>query len=274
MTIVTERDTAVSVLDGARHLGLSTRFVGRSVHHYRTVVSTNSVCWELAARCESEGTVVIADEQTGGRGRSGRSWHSPPGLGVWASILLAPGVPPGRVAPLSIVTAISAAEALGDSTGVRAGIKWPNDIVAGGRKLGGVLVESGETVGDPIETAVVGIGIDVGQEPGDFPPELRETATSVRMLTGEPADRDGILAAFLTQFEDDYRTFVVEGFQSMRERWRGLSTTLGRDIRIESAGTTREGRVVDISPEGALVIEDDGCLVEIWHGDVTLPPLR
>ena len=274
MTTVTERNTAVRVLDGARDLGLSTRFIGRSVHHYSTVVSTNSVCWELAARCESEGTLVLADEQTGGRGWAGRSWHSPSGLGVWASILLAPGLPAGRVAPLSIVTALSAAKALWDSAGVRAGIKWPNDIVAGGRKLGGVLVESGEAVGDPIETAVVGIGIDVGQEPSDFPAELRDTATSVRMLTGEPADRDGTLAAFLTQFEDDYRTFVVEGFQSMRERWRGLSTTLGRHIQIASAGATREGRVVDISHEGALVIEEDGRLVEIWHGDVTLPPRR
>ena len=140
--------------------------------------------------------------------------------------------------------------------------------------FGGVLVESGETVGDPIETAVVGIGIDVGQEPSDFPAELRETATSVRMLTGGPADRNDILAAFLTQFEDDYLTFVVDGFPSMRERWRGLSTTLGRHIRIASAGATHEGTVVEISPEGALVIEQEGRLVEIWHGDVTLPPRR
>jgi len=255
-----------------RDLGLTTRFIGRRIHRYGSVASTNAVCWELAARGEPEGTVVLADEQTGGRGRSGRTWDSPAGIGIWVSILLSPGLPVDRVAPLSVVTAISVADALRTITGVEIGVKWPNDLVAGGRKLGGVLVESGETVGDPVESAVVGIGIDVAQDEDDFPPELRGRATSIRILTGATPDRDALLAAILTQFEEDYRRYVTGGFPAMRERWRTLSTTLGGSIEVESGGERRSGKVVDISDGGALVIEAEGRREEIWHGDVTLTP--
>jgi BirA family biotin operon repressor/biotin-[acetyl-CoA-carboxylase] ligase len=253
-------------------LGLETRFVGRRIHRYSSVVSTNAVCWEFAARGEPEGSVIVSDEQTGGRGRAGRSWHSPAGMGVWASVLLSPGLPADRVSALSIVTALSVAEALRSATGADVGVKWPNDIVAGGRKLGGVLVEAGATQGDPVESAVVGIGIDVNQTEDDFPLDIRGTATSLRILTGAEADRDAVLAAVLTRFEEDYLSYLNGGLAAMRERWRSLSATLGRRIEVDSGGERHAGGVVDVSPEGALVIEEEGSRVEIWHGDVTLAP--
>jgi BirA family biotin operon repressor/biotin-[acetyl-CoA-carboxylase] ligase len=129
-----------AVLDGPRDLGLSTEHTGRRVHYRRSVESTSSVLRELAESGEAPGTIVIADEQTGGRGRAGRSWYSPAGLGLWMSVLHESSLPPERLAPLSIAAAVSVAGALGDETGLDVRVKWPNDLLVGGRKLGGFLV--------------------------------------------------------------------------------------------------------------------------------------
>jgi BirA family biotin operon repressor/biotin-[acetyl-CoA-carboxylase] ligase len=174
-----------------------------------------------------------------------------------------------RLAPLSIVTAVAVARALRAVSGVSVGIKWPNDIVLDGRKIGGVLVESGEIAGEPVSGAVVGIGVNVGHAESDFPPELEGTAASVAMIAGKPVDRIKVLASVLEHFEEHYREFLAEGFAPARERWRTFSTTLDREITVESCGRRITGTVVDMAPSGALVVEDPtGQRVEIWHGDV------
>jgi BirA family biotin operon repressor/biotin-[acetyl-CoA-carboxylase] ligase len=239
------------------------------IHYFASVPSTNARAKELADAGEPEGTVVLADEQTEGRGRSGRTWYSPPRLGIWASIVLRPSVEAKRLAGLGIVAAVGIADALGRDLGFDPGVKWPNDILAGGRKLGGVLVEAGQVAGESIESAIVGIGINVNIGPDAFPEELRATATSLSIVAGRLIDRLRVLGIALAAFEGTYERYVKEGTWAARERWRELSTTLGRVIEIEDQGQAVSGQVIDLSPEGALVLKGaDGAPVEVWHGDV------
>lgn len=282
------------VLSGPVDLRLRASLVGTRIHYLASVDSTNATLRSLADGGESEGTVVVSDEQTAGRGRAGRSWFSPPGQGLWLSVLLRPGMPARELAPLSMVTAISVATAAREATGADVGVKWPNDIVAGGRKLGGILLESLQGAGGSVERMVVGVGLNVSLEAGELPANLRQTATSLRMLSGGPVSRLDVLRAVLDGFDEDWRSFEEEGFGSFRERWRELSTVLGRRIEIASdsgsaagapgpnggrsapapSGTLPEsrritGKAVGLSPDGALVVENDaGQRSEVWHGDV------
>jgi BirA family biotin operon repressor/biotin-[acetyl-CoA-carboxylase] ligase len=239
------------------------------VHYFASVVSTNAVARELADAGEPEGTIVLADEQVGGRGRSGREWFSPKGCGVWASIIVRPSVDARRLAGLGIVTAVAVASALGREFGVAARVKWPNDILAGGRKLGGILVEAGQVAGEAVESAVVGIGLNVDVAPGAFPEELRGSAGSLAAVAGRSIDRLAVLRVTLEAFDVAYGRYTEEGAAPFRESWRTLSMTLGRVVEIEASGRTVTGTVSDLSPEGALILEGaDGRTVEIWHGDV------
>ncbi len=273
----TERETARDlpdrrerrVLDGHRDLRLSTAFVGRRIHRLRSVESTNATLRDLARAGEPEGTVVIADEQTSGRGRSGRVWFSPAHLGVWASILLKPQLAPQQAAALSIVTAVAAADVLASDLGIETRVKWPNDIMVGALKLGGVLVETGEVAGGPVEEVIVGVGINVGQSGGGFPIDIADRATSLEMVLGRAIDRMDVLRSLLTEFEGRYREFLAHGFGPARDRWRELSSTRGRGVEIATAGRTVIGTVTDLSLEGALVVRTEaGDRVEFWHGDV------
>ncbi len=272
------------VLSGPVDLRLSASLVGSRVHYLATVDSTNAILRSLAAEGEPEGAVVVADEQTAGRGRAGRSWFSPPGLGLWLSVLLMPRRPVRDVAPLSIVTAISVATALRRDYGVDARVKWPNDLVAGARKLGGILLESLQGAAGAVERVVVGIGLNVNLESSDLPADLTETATSLRILLGRTVPRLDVLRSVLDGLDEDWRLFEAGGFASFRERWLGLSTVLGRhieiasgsDARADGAGSAARSRVVagiavGITPAGALIVEDDaGETTDVWHGDVTV----
>lgn len=252
-------------------LGLETRLIGRVVHYLSSATSANDACRKLAQRGEPEGLVVLAEEQTAGRGRSGRTWFSPAGAGLWVSVLVRPGAGPARIAPLSIVAAISIAEGVRNATGVDARVKWPNDVVAGGMKLGGVLIESGQLAGAPVDEAIVGLGINVNTEREHFPPKLRGSATSLRIAGGRLVSRRDVLRSVLARLEVHYRRFLAGGLSGFQESWRRLSTTLGCDVDVTCAGRKTSGRVVGLSPGGALVIEGPGGgLAEIWYGDVAV----
>jgi BirA family biotin operon repressor/biotin-[acetyl-CoA-carboxylase] ligase len=239
------------------------------IHYFASVVSTNEVAKKLAEAGEPGGTVVLADEQTGGRGRSGRAWFSPAGGGVWASIVVRPSLEARRLAGLGIAIAVAVADALERAYGIGARVKWPNDVLAGGKKLGGVLVEAGQVAGDVVESAVVGIGLNVDIAPDGFPPDLRGTATSLATVTGRAVDRLEALRVVLEAFDAAYERYASGGGASARERWRELSTLLGHVVEIETTGRSTSGTVIDLSLEGALLVESaDGRTVEVWHGDV------
>lgn len=256
-------------LSGPVDLRLRAALVGCSVHYLESVGSTNAVLRSMAASGAPEGTVVVADEQTEGRGRAGRAWFSPPGVGLWLSVLLAPRLPPRELVPLSMVTAVSVADALRRDFGIDARIKWPNDVYAGGRKLGGILLESLQGAGGPVEWVVVGIGLNVNLDAGDLPPDIASTAVSMRMLLKRPVSRLEVLRTILDGFDEDWARFEREGFGGFRERCVALSTVLGRSIEVVSDAGTIQGTAVDLTSDGALVVEDGrGRRTEVWHGDV------
>lgn len=250
-------------------IGVRGRLVGTRIRWFDSVDSTNAVLKSLAEAGEPSGAVVVADEQTRGRGRAGRAWHSPAGLGLWFSVLLRPRSPARELTPLSLVVSSSVATAVAAFCGVDVRVKWPNDIVVGGRKLGGILLES---LGDTSSGAghlVVGVGLNVDLDRGDFPGELADTATSLLILTGRRTRRRELLRAVLERLDEDWARFEDEGPASSLERWRSLSTTLGKVVEVSSETTTVRGTAVDLSSSGALIVElPGGRRVEVWHGDL------
>ena len=169
----------------------------RRVYRYETVGSTNTELMALARQGAAEGTVVLAGQQTAGRGRMGRSFQSPAGLGLWMSVLLRPTCPPERLPPVTALTAAACAGAIREVRGAEVGVKWPNDLVLDGRKLCGILTEL-ESGGEGL-ALVIGIGLNVSQRREDFPPELRETAGSLAMLTGREVPREALAGAILAE---------------------------------------------------------------------------
>ena len=258
------------LLDGRRDLGLETTLLGRRIHWFETVDSTNSALRSLAEAGEPEGSVLVADEQTSGRGRSGRGWFSPRGAGLYFSVLLRPGLTVGEVAPLPLVVSASVADAAASFSGVAVGVKWPNDVVAGGRKLGGVLLESLQGASKIVEQVIVGVGLNVNLNAVDLPAELSSTAVSLLMLTGRRTPSRPLLRAVLAGLDEAWGRFEREGPAPSLERWRALSTTLGTEVEVSGGGETVRGKALDVSPSGALVVElSDGSSVEVWSGDIT-----
>ncbi len=266
------------VLSGPVDLRLSASVVGSEVHYLPSVGSTNTALRSMAERGAPEGTVVLADEQTAGRGRSGRPWHSPSRGGLWFSVLFTPRKPARELTPFSLVTAVSVVTVLRRDFGVGARVKWPNDVWVDRLKLCGILLESLQNAAGEVGHLVVGIGLNVNLDAADLPPEMEGRATSIKMLLGRPVPALEVLRSVLDGLDDDWRTFGEEGFAAFRERWRALSATLGKRVEIAPDATNGDlgerriaGRAVDVSEDGALVVETDaGERVEVWHGDLLM----
>jgi BirA family biotin operon repressor/biotin-[acetyl-CoA-carboxylase] ligase len=242
--------------------GLCSAVFGHRVVYYATIGSTNDRALELAAAGEAEGTLVLAEEQTRGRGRRDRSWASPAGAGIYASLLLRPGIPAARAPLLTLLAAVAVARGLRGAAGVAAAIKWPNDVVVGRRKIAGILAES--RGGEPtIRDLVVGIGVNVNQRRDDFPEEVRDTATSVRIETGRAASRAPILAAILEGFERGYTRLLRDGAAPLLREWESLAAIpRGGRIVVEGPAGSREGLVAGLDDEGALLLQTAGGSTE------------
>jgi BirA family biotin operon repressor/biotin-[acetyl-CoA-carboxylase] ligase len=257
------------LLPGEIREGLDTRVFGAGqIVHFEETDSTNLRAKILAAAGAPEGTVVIAERQTRGRGRKGRSWFSPDGGGIYISLILRPAMPPGEAPRITLVTGVAAAEALLSVTPLEARIKWPNDILIKGKKIAGILTEI-STEMDEIDHIVVGVGMNVNLEAGSLDEEIRETATSILIETGEVFPRVKLIRAFLKKFETCYEILLSQGFNPIRERWKELSDSLGRQITVDMIGRTRAGEFIDIDAEGVLILKDDrGEHHRIVSGDI------
>jgi BirA family biotin operon repressor/biotin-[acetyl-CoA-carboxylase] ligase len=244
---------------------LKTRYVGRNLLYLTRATSTQDVARAEAERNAPEGTAVLAEEQTGGRGRLGRSWVSPPGKNVYVTLVMRP--PARRLRVLSIVAPLAMAEALEGAAGLTCRIKWPNDVLVGGRKIAGVLIES-DLAGEAVKYALVGMGVNVNFDPA-AEPEIADIATSVRRELGRDGSREDVLAALLNAFEARY-TEALEGDAAFRA-WRSRLETLGQRVRATLAERVEEGVAEDVDAEGSLLIRrDDGSLATVEAGDVTL----
>jgi len=241
---------------------------GKRVFHFFKTDSTNRVAMELGYAGEPEGTVVLAEAQTAGRGRSGRSWHSERGTGLYFTILLRPRLAPAQAPLLTMLAGVSAHTAITAQTGLVPELKWPNDLLLNGKKLGGILTEM-HAEPSQVRFVIVGIGINVNQE--KFPAELSSMATSIRKESGRASYRLELLVRLLVQFESDYNRFLREGPSFVVARFERVSSFAnGRRVRVETGVETYLGTTSGLSPEGLLLVaRDSGSLVTVIAGDVT-----
>ena len=251
-----------------RH-GLQTDLMGRRVYSYRRIRSTNETAMEMARGGAPEGSLVVAEEQTAGRGRLQRRWHSPPGVGLWASLVLRPRMPSNHVFQLAICGALAIAETITDTTHLPVKVKWPNDVLVKGRKLAGILTET-QLDRQKVLCVVLGIGVNVNQNPQDFPRGLHHKATSLRMELKRSISRVSILQDVLLRFEQIYHLFEAQGLAPFLDRWRQLSWVLERRVTLRVGEKEVSGRAVDIAETGALVLEDgSGRRHRFLAGDVS-----
>jgi BirA family transcriptional regulator, biotin operon repressor / biotin---[acetyl-CoA-carboxylase] ligase len=247
--------------------GLKTCLLMGPVHYFETLNSTNDLAKALAAQGAPEGTVVVAEAQTGGRGRLGREWDSPPVAGLYVSLVLRPMLPPMELPQITLTTAVAVVRAVRRVTGLVPGIKWPNDLLVNGKKLGGILTEM-ETESDRIRHVVVGLGLNVNN-PG-FPFDLAATATSLALSAGRTFSRVNLLQAWLEEFEALYGRFLHQEFAEILEEWKGLTVTLGKMVTVRQGPREISGQALDVAPDGALLLRTaNGEMVRVTSGEIT-----
>jgi BirA family biotin operon repressor/biotin-[acetyl-CoA-carboxylase] ligase len=251
-------------------VGLGTGVIGHSVISYDCVPSTIDAAASLAAENVDEGTVVVAESQSGGRGRLGRSWSSPPGSGIWTSIILRPLIPPRDAPKLTLLTAVAVASVLQKHYGINARIKWPNDVVVSGRKICGALTEL-VAEQDAVRYAIVSFGLNVNQTRSRFPADVADLATSMRIETGRRIERPDVLRTILRELDSLYATFKNDAGADILKRWREHSCTLGKRVTIRLREEIIEGMARDLADDGSLIVESDAGLIrQISYGDVTI----
>ena len=247
------------------------KLIGREVLFFSEIDSTNREARDRAEKEAIEGTVVIADSQSRGKGRLGRSWESPSGANLYLSIILRPRISLPAAAQITLLAGIAAARALSGVSGLECRIKWPNDIFLRGRKLAGILAEM-EGKGAKVRFIILGIGVNVNWRREDFPVGLRETATSLCAETGKEISRVAVAAGFLHEMEREYSSFLREGFSArLREEWSRLSWVLGKRVTLSLPEGTISGQALGLDPEGALLVLDgEGKTHRFIAGEVSL----
>ena len=232
------------------------RLLGRPLHFFDTIDSTNTVAARLAREDAAEGTVVIADAQTGGKGRLGRSWVSPSGVNLYLSVILRPRKPASAAPQLSLLASVAVAEAIVQQTQLAPSIKWPNDILVAGKKVCGILTEM-QANGSHLRSVIVGIGVNINAPLSSFPEELQDKASSLFLMRGEPVDRAAFTVSLLTHLEKLYVLWLEEGFPAVGAAWEGYaSELLGQSITVTAPEGTVSGTARGIDRDGALLLEN------------------
>lgn len=257
---------------------LRTKEFGGELHFFESTESTQLVALNLAEGGCPEGVLVVADEQTAGVGRRGRTWHSARGLGIWMSLVLRPPISPSDAGLLASWAGLAVLGALGREGwgGREAGLKWPNDVLVGGRKLCGILIDA-QSLGGRVAHAVVGVGLNVNHSREDFPPDIASSATSISILMGNPGDRAGILSDIVLEMERTYPTALTyEGRRSIAADAQRVSVLIGREITVEGGGRPLRGIALRIDVDGALVVQSPGAGKEqkVYAGEVEMVRVR
>lgn len=244
---------------------------GEFVQHHETLDSTNTLAKSLALQGAPHGTVIIAGQQTGGRGRMGRSFHSPAGSGLYLSAILRPDCGAGELMHLTCAVAVAVCDAVEEVTGLRTGIKWINDLVCGNRKVAGILTELVLHPGTAsVDAAIIGIGINCRQQEADFPPELRYIAGSLSIAAGKDVAPAAIAAAVIARLCDMSEDLIRQK-DAIMDRYRSQCITIGKDVAIHRCDTVRHGHAVDIDNDGGLLVEfPDGTAESISSGEASV----
>ena len=244
---------------------LDTRFMGQQVICFESVSSTNDVAKQLAEQGAPEGTLVFTEEQTAGRGRQKRKWIAPAGSSLLVSFILRPSLTPEQLPLLLMASALAVASAIEESTGLKVHFKWPNDILVGGKKAGGILIETGLR-GEEVDYAVIGVGLNVNFDITSIP-EIAATATSISTELGQAVPRLKVLHSLLTSMEREY-LLLGEG-RSPHERWAARLAQLGQQVVVDTPWGEERGLLDGVDPNGSLVLRRaDGTKVSITVGDV------
>jgi len=247
---------------------LRTKWMGRTLHYFQSIDSTNSKAYQLAMEGAKEGEVVVAESQSQGKGRLGRQWFSPPFLNLYLSVILRPKIPPHQASMMTLMAAVATAEAIQHSAGLDPKIKWPNDLLLRERKVAGLLNEI-HSEADRIHFIILGIGVNINMETKMFPREIRQKATSLKIEKGEMISRKDFIQILLQRLERWYSTLLEEGPSAILEAWRKWAEIKGRWIKVISFGEALLGRAIDIDSDGALIIETkEGGEKRILAGDV------
>jgi BirA family biotin operon repressor/biotin-[acetyl-CoA-carboxylase] ligase len=251
--------------------GLCTKVFGKkNIIYLKETDSTNTRAKELAAQGAPEGTLVIAEKQTKGRGRRGRNWFSPSGGGIYCSLILRPAMPPGETPRMTLMTAVVVAETLISLVKLKLRIKWPNDILVNRKKLAGILTEISADM-DSVNYIIVGLGLNVNNLFENSPQDIKKSATSILIETGNRVPRLKFIQNYLKLHEQYYDMFKKNNFEPIMNRWRELADIIGKQIKVDVIGKTHIGEVMDVDNDGVLILKDDqGRLQRIFSGDVTL----
>jgi BirA family biotin operon repressor/biotin-[acetyl-CoA-carboxylase] ligase len=252
--------------------GLGTDFIGQELVYLTETGSTNDEARRLAEAGAVEGTVIVADHQTVGRGRLDRRWEAPPGSSLLLSLIFRPAVTPRQIQRLTMICGLAAVDAVESQTGLKVGLKWPNDITVGGAKVGGILTEIGLS-GDRVDYVIVGMGLNVNLEPDRLPADLLMPASSLSHLLGRRVARLPLLQTLLRAVEARYVAF--QAGHSPQSEWAERLITLGQAVVVSGIGDTWEGVAEGVDADGALLVRlADGRLQTVLAGDVTLRPTR
>ncbi|MHC8659844.1 biotin--[acetyl-CoA-carboxylase] ligase [Bacillus amyloliquefaciens] len=249
--------------------GLKTEVLGKQLYYRDVLPSTQKTAHELANDGAPEGTLVVADKQTAGRGRMSRVWHSQEGNGIWMSLILRPDVPLQKTPQLTLLSAVAVVQAIEAFTGVQPAIKWPNDLMIHGKKAVGILTEL-QAEEDRVRSVILGIGINVNQQETDFPGELQEIATSLSLEAGEKIDRAGLIQEILQTFEKRYQDYLKHGFTPIKLLWESYAVGLGNELRARTLQGTFYGKSLGIDDEGVLLLETKDGIKKIYSADIEL----
>lgn len=249
-------------------VGLQTKRIGQQVMTYDSVVSTQILAHEAANNGSPEGTLILAEQQTGGKGRLGRPWHSPKGSGIWMSLIIRPEIPLPKAPQMTLLTAVAMARTIQKHVGVEAQIKWPNDIFIDGKKVCGILTEL-NAESDRINYLVIGIGTNVNLVESDFPPELQPIGTSLQIAAGNPVRRASFIQDFCRQFEELYDLYLQVGFSPIKTAWEASAYSIGKQVHVRTLQTAIYGTAIGLDSEGVLMVEDEmGNIHKVYSADV------
>ncbi|MGN7386605.1 biotin--[acetyl-CoA-carboxylase] ligase [Sporosarcina sp. SAFN-015] len=252
------------------HKFLQTKTYGKVIDYYNSCESTQNIAHDAAQAGASDGTLVVSEEQTAGKGRLSRPWNSAAKKGIWMSLIVRPSLIPQQAPQMTLVAAVAVVRAIETVTGVEAMIKWPNDILINGKKMTGILTEL-QSEPDRVKAIVLGIGMNVNHDEEDFPMELKEIATSLKIESGMEIDRSKLIAEILGFLELYTGMYEKHGFGPIKLLWESYSNTAGKRIRAVMLHETIEGTALGISEDGLLELQlDDGTVRGIYSADIVI----
>lgn len=249
---------------------LQTVTYGRTIDYYKSCDSTQILAHDAAQTGVPDGTLIVAEEQTAGKGRLSRPWSSAAHKGIWMSLIVRPSLMPQQAPQMTLVAAVAIVRAIENITGIEATIKWPNDILIDGKKMTGILTEL-QSEPDRVKAIILGIGMNVNQDEDDFPEELKDIATSLKIEGRKPIDRAKMIAEILSFIESYTKMYEKHGFGPIKLLWEGYSNIAGKRIRAVMLNETVEGTAIGISEEGLLELQlDNGTVRGIYSADIVL----